>query len=296
MATALPEAAALERPDGRPDVLLVRRISRTGSVHGEGTKHWTLVYTLSGQRRFRVRGAEFVVEPDSVVVYRRDNIPSWIQEPPMRRWSNLAACFDPGAPWSPPRGFERVDDGIYRTRVTYAGTRERIRDAFGRLFADSQARMAARAVRSLTSGAAGDPGMADDEARRELMLMTLREVLLLASDEMKGTAKLDLRIRAALELMASDLTAGHTLASLGRMCDLSPSRFAHLFRAELGISPVRALRLMRLRQAALQLQHTDDTVERIAEATGFTSISHLSHEFRRHFGVSPRRYRAQAFF
>ena len=51
---------------------------------------------------------------------------------------------------------------------------------------------------------------------------------------------------------------------------------------------IHALRVIRLRQAALALQYTNDRVEKIAEDTGFTSLSHLSREFRRQFGASPR--------
>jgi len=49
-----------------------------------------------------------------------------------------------------------------------------------------------------------------------------------------------------------------------------------------------------VRHCSRRLAHTRDPVERIAEAAGFTSISHLSREFRRHFGVSPRAYRSSA--
>jgi transcriptional regulator GlxA family with amidase domain len=37
----------------------------------------------------------------------------------------------------------------------------------------------------------------------------------------------------------------------------------HLFRVELGISPIHALRLERLEEAALQLRHSRDPLERI---------------------------------
>jgi AraC family transcriptional regulator of arabinose operon len=290
-----PLASELERPDGRPDVLLVRRFERPArpfSLHGPSQGHWTLAYTYSGAARVRIRGSEFRVEPDSLMVWRRDRPVTWAKEPRATGWTSYCACFELGTDWHPPRGFQTIADGVYRTQVGEALTRQRIRDAFGRLVADAHARMATRAVGPLAT-TAGDAYVAHDGARRELMLMTLREVMLLASDDMKGTTGVDARVRNALEIMAADLTARHTRTSLGRACDLSPSGFGNLFRSELGVSPVRALRLMRLRQAALELLHTDSTVEQIADATGFTSISHLSHEFRRHFGVSPRTYRAR---
>ena len=49
---------------------------------------------------------------------------------------------------------------------------------------------------------------------------------------------------------------------------------------------------MRLRQAALHLRFSDYSVEAIAEMTGFSSLSHLSREFRREFRVAPRAYRS----
>jgi AraC family transcriptional regulator of arabinose operon len=123
------------------------------------------------------------------------------------------------------------------------------------------------------------------------MLLTLREILLLAGTGRDDAARLDTRVRDALETMSRDTTGHHTLASLGAAVGLSPSRFGHLFRSELGISAIHALRVLRLRQAALALQYTADSVEKIAEDTGFTSLSHLSREFRRQFGASPRAYR-----
>jgi AraC family transcriptional regulator, arabinose operon regulatory protein len=286
-------AAEIERSDRGPDVLLVRRISRPGRdspIHGPSDRHWTVIYGLAGERVFRMRGSSVTLGSDSLLLFRRESAlqPRATKQPEV--WDCVTACFTAAPEPAVTQALERVGDEIYRVQIAHPATRQRIRDAFARLLSDEHARVAAGAVRTL-----GVPPAAtrqdEDAMRRELMLMTMREILLVAGHDRVGRLDLDPRIREALEIMAHNLTAPHSLRSLGAAVDLSPSRFGHLFGVQLGVSPVRALRLMRLRQAALQLRYTSESVERIAEETGFASLSHLSREFRRYFGMSPRSYR-----
>jgi len=294
MATARRTTAELERPDGKEDVLIVRRIStaRPSPIHGPGVHHWTAHYTLSGEREFRLRGRSVMASADTLLVYRRED-PTGRPPRASTGWDAMSTCFDtaPGTTWTAPSGFERLAPEVYRARVPLPATRQRIRDGFARLMADDSARIASRTVGSIGGGRLGRPAAREDAVRRELMLLTLREIVLLAGTGGEDAARLDPRVRDALETMSRDATARHTLASLGAAAGLSPSRFGHLFRSELGVSAIHALRVLRLRQAALSLQYTSDSVEKIAADAGFTSLSHLSREFRRHFGASPREYR-----
>ena len=50
---------------------------------------------------------------------------------------------------------------------------------------------------------------------------------------------------------------------------------------------------LRLNQAARLLEHTVDDIGAIAREVGFGSPYYFSRQFRRHFGMSPRRYRAK---
>jgi len=293
MATAARTTVELERPGGRADVLIVRRITtgRPAPIHGPGARHWTMHYTLTGEREFAMRARAVMAEADTLLVYRREDA-SGTPPRPSARWDAMSACFETGtAAWVPPAGFERIARDVYRARVPLPATRQRIRAAFARLMEDDQVRIASRTVGTVGAGRLAPAAASEDALRRELMLLTLREILLLAGTGRGDAARLDTRVRDALETMSRDTTGHHTLASLGAEVGLSPSRFGHLFRAELGISAIHALRVLRLRQAALALQYTADSVEKIAEDTGFTSLSHLSREFRRQFGASPRAYR-----
>jgi AraC family transcriptional regulator of arabinose operon len=74
---------------------------------------------------------------------------------------------------------------------------------------------------------------------------------------------------------------------------LSPSRLAHLFKAETGQTVTEALRQLRLRQAARLLRHSGRSVQEIAAEVGFHCPFHFSRRFRRAFGAGPREYRRQ---
>jgi AraC family transcriptional regulator of arabinose operon len=296
----VPAETTLSRADPRPDVLVVRRVVRPGEPrvpHLAATGHWELIYTLSGRETARLPGAVVEMDAHSVVVFRnnaRSRSGAARDGARTTEWRALHACFDPGPRWSPPAPLERIGDGAYRSSITRTDIRQRIQDAFGRLLVDASERIAGNAIETATEDRRDGPRIGVDDLQRALMFVTLREILLLASKARESGTPVDARIRRTIDAMARDLAARHTLRSLANASRLSPSRFAHLFRSNVGGPPLRVLRLMRLRQARLQLLYSDDTVERIAESTGFTSSSHLGREFRREFGLSPRSYRANA--
>ena len=246
-----------------------------------------LVFTISGRRPYATRGAQLTATAGTLLLFRKHSVPE-PSHPLIEPWECLYAHFEPGDNWSPSPAFTQLADGVYRCQISLMATRQRVQDAFRRLVSDVQSRLTETALGQLNSGR-HDPDL--DDTRRELLLTTLSEIFLLAQYEPGLVAELDPRVRTSLDAMAIKLEGHVTVAELSANVNLSPSRFAHLFRSQVGLSPVRALRLMRLRRAALQLQYTNDPITRIAERTGFSSGAELSREFRRAFGVSPRRYR-----
>jgi len=74
-------------------------------------------------------------------------------------------------------------------------------------------------------------------------------------------------------------------------CAMSRNQFTRLFGEAMGMSfPQFALRY-RLSCVADQLTSTDNPIKTVASAWGFTDDSHLHHQFRRHYGMSPFEYR-----
>jgi AraC family transcriptional regulator len=81
------------------------------------------------------------------------------------------------------------------------------------------------------------------------------------------------------------------LDDLAAAAGVSRAHLARIFRANLGATPVEALRILRLDRAAALLVRTNLPINVIAERTGFENAFHFSRAFRRQYGRSPRELR-----
>jgi AraC family transcriptional regulator len=82
------------------------------------------------------------------------------------------------------------------------------------------------------------------------------------------------------------------VADLARLASLSPNRFALCYSAQIGQSPHQFVLALRLEHAAAMLRMSTLSLAEVAHACGFANQQHLSNAMRRHFGVTPSRYRA----
>ncbi|MEI6232846.1 MAG: helix-turn-helix domain-containing protein [Planctomycetota bacterium] len=72
---------------------------------------------------------------------------------------------------------------------------------------------------------------------------------------------------------------------------VSGSHLARLFRSQLGISPLRHLKQVRLERAAQLLRSSTDAVAKITRRVGYQNTSHFVRDFRRQFDMTPLDYR-----
>jgi AraC-like DNA-binding protein len=86
---------------------------------------------------------------------------------------------------------------------------------------------------------------------------------------------------------APDLSLGDLAAELG----ISAAQLSRRFRAVRGVTPVAYLRNIRLQKARELLTETDNTLQTIAEQSGYRSAFYLSRVFSNHTGQSPSSYR-----
>jgi AraC-like DNA-binding protein len=104
-------------------------------------------------------------------------------------------------------------------------------------------------------------------------------------------------LKRAMEFLRrawSDRYRACSLAELASGAGSSPTHLSRLFRSELGVSPARALRILRLQRAATLLTRTSMPVQAIAELVGFATQFHFSDTFRRSYRLSPTEYRKRA--
>jgi AraC-like DNA-binding protein len=115
--------------------------------------------------------------------------------------------------------------------------------------------------------------------------------LRLSTDDLLGFASrrsrraMDPRIERSL-VMLQQPDADASLAQLAAAAQLSPSRFQHVFTAEVGV-PFRRYRLWQRLRTAIKEASLGATLTDAAHAAGFADQAHFSRTFRSAFGAPP---------
>lgn len=81
-----------------------------------------------------------------------------------------------------------------------------------------------------------------------------------------------------------------TVASMAAHVGLERSYLYKLFQRQEGMAPSRYLQNYRLNHAARLLQEGHLSAAEVAEASGFSDLSHFYRAFRHHFGVTPKQF------
>lgn len=290
-----------------------------GTRRPHGSPSWLLLWTQAGEGRVEQAGAAFTVREGDLAVLGPGSAQRYRVAPGAGRWRFWWVHFQPRPSWTAWLAPYALATGCHLVEGVPVGVRDRVDRAFDRAFQDARwipghttpaglppavpAGPPPAVPAGLPSAApAGSPSPAPAvvmaSPARELVLGAVEEVLVLATASAgavpaPGAEDGDERVRRVLDLIAAEPGAQHSVASLARAVALSPSRFAHLFAAETGQTPMGAVRRARVRHAASLLEVTDLDVGQVAAASGFVSPFHFSRAFRREYGLPPRDYRAR---
>lgn len=82
-----------------------------------------------------------------------------------------------------------------------------------------------------------------------------------------------------------------TLEQIAQVINISPTYFATLFKHATGISPHQYVIRQRVKRAETMLAKTDLAIADIALQVGFSSQSHLTQQFKRFTGLTPKQVR-----
>ncbi len=106
-----------------------------------------------------------------------------------------------------------------------------------------------------------------------------------------------LRVQLLLNNLLDEVVANPgydwTVAELAEHAGISPGHLHRLMRAQQQAGPMALVSHIRLQHAASLLRTTDWTLDRIANAVGYTSPYAFSHAFHRYTGVRPGAFRSQ---
>jgi AraC family transcriptional activator of mtrCDE len=98
----------------------------------------------------------------------------------------------------------------------------------------------------------------------------------------------DERLARVLDRILQDPADSHTVESLAGTASMSRSAFSQTFTRAFDVPPMSMVRRIRMERALGLLERGDDlSMEAVARRVGFSSRSHFSRTFKKHFGVSP---------
>ena len=233
-----------------------------------GATDWLLILTVGGAGCVESDGVPPVAAVSGTVTLFEPGAPQrYFTDPSVGRWHILWSHFHARAHWGvwinwPGRGLR----SLHLDPEAFRQSRRALRDTI---------RLARQPL----------PGSAD-------LAVNALERALLWMHAAGARRALDQRIRRAVEWITSHPSEQVVVADLARDCGLSESRFAHLFRAEVGQAPQQYIEEIRLQRAAQLLRTTSLRVGEIASESGYADAFYFSARFRRKFGVPPTAYRA----
>src|ERR1044072_9891446 len=83
-----------------------------------------------------------------------------------------------------------------------------------------------------------------------------------------------------------------SLGEFARSANLSVWRLCHIFKSDVGMPPIRYLRLLRMERAKDLLESSFLSVKEIAFQVGLNDESHFVRDFKSTYGFSPALYRS----
>jgi AraC-like DNA-binding protein len=168
-------------------------------------------------------------------------------------------------------GFERVTDALTSTGALDAKSFAALGDALDRSAA------AARTVGELFS------------AYRSAIADATEAVLRPAQ------ARHDRSMRRAIEYVGQHYSEKLTLRQVARVAGFFPSYFSELFKKRERVTFEQYVARLRLERAKQLLSSTELEVTRVAELSGYRSLSYFCRSFRSAMGETPQQYRAKTY-
>lgn len=249
---------------------------RTGPAYvttrARGTQDWLLFYTVGGCGRIVHLDGPMVSRPGDCVILPPGLPHDYRTAPGCTEWEFYWAHFAPWPHWLGLLSWPQALRGIKYLHVSDSAADRSIRDALGRM------------VQRLTG----------PHHQAELFAMNaLEEALLWLNSVNPGLAgeKFDSRIRAAMDFICRNIHQSLSLALVGKSCGLSQSRLSHVFKEQLGLTPLQYIEQQRMARARELLEMSSLRISEIAAMTGYESPFYFSRRFTAYTGKSPRVYR-----
>lgn len=112
--------------------------------------------------------------------------------------------------------------------------------------------------------------------------------------ELTGKKSLE-KVKAILSYIEENYRNNITIEEIAGHCYYSKSYFMKFFKENMGMGFIRYLNDYRLEIAAKQLLESNGNILEIAINTGFENLSYFNRSFKKKYGITPGKYRADSF-
>ena len=233
---------------------------------------WTLHLTTKGKALFLNEQMELEVNPGDMMLLQPEAHYHYGLHPAADEWHHLWALFQPRPHWGEWLNWQTLDQGVQYLSIGDPQIREQLIVIFQSLIA----------LKDTSS-----PYQADLQYNR------LEELLIRAKENQPdGEHKqADQRIANACDYIMRHLSQSFSVDDVATACNLSPSRIAHLFKQQMGVSLKAWSNSMRLQQARKLLLNSSDSISSIARQVGYEDPAQLAKSFKKNMGCSPREFR-----
>jgi len=265
-------------PAPPPGILVADRFVQSAEysvTRPQGTHDWLITYTVAGSGRYRLAGQTFVCKAGDLLLLEPGTMHHYATEQTGEAWTFYWSHFWPREEWATWLQLQELTRGLRMISLKDEPVQRRLVACWERLITDSH---------GVTMW------------QRALALNALEEILILLAQQKarSGTSAYDSRVEKVLQQLNQQFHEPMNVDALAASVALSPSRLAHLFKAQVGESIIATLLDIRLRQAARLLLFTSLTIEEVAKQVGFQSIFYFSRRFKQCYGLSPSAYRQSA--
>ena len=105
----------------------------------------------------------------------------------------------------------------------------------------------------------------------------------------------DVRIAKVISFIENNISQEFSNKSLADLANMATNAFARLFKEDTGFTIQNFIKSKRIHTACLLLLHTNQSIDEIAEKTGFVNRYHFTRIFNQITGIPPGKYRKESF-
>lgn len=237
-----------------------------------GMKGYIINLTLRGQGRAKVGENTLQYEENDLLLFPPGVPHQYGRDEHSEYWDHLWIYFIPRPYWLDWLKWDKTILGIGKTRVTEPVKQAHLRELFYEVIRHNS----------------------DDAPLSEALAMNALERLILACFQLQPVSNHhahDPRINAVCDYLNDHIDEELKVEKLASMVFLSPSRLAHLFKKDLGVTIYAWREQQRINRARLLIQSTLLPIFKIAQSVGYSDPVYFTKIFRKHNGIPPAEYK-----